>query len=156
MSHTVHELDHDDNGSGPPLIGALLRLPFMTVRASIIDQLHAAGFTDLQPAHLAVFQHPGPDGRSPRDIANGASASKQAMNNLLAQLERAGYLTRVVNPDNRRERTVILTAHGHDAIEAIRTAVHHIEGEWQTRLGTNNYEQLRSLLERLNAVVTAR
>lgn len=125
----------------------------MSARAGVVDQLHAAGFTDLLPAHLAVFQHPGPHGRSPGEIARSANASKQAMNNLLAQLERAGYLTRVVNPANRRERTVMLTTHGHEAIEAIRTAVQRIEQGWRTELGAGRYEQLRSLLERLNDVV---
>ncbi|HWU23798.1 MAG TPA: MarR family transcriptional regulator, partial [Nocardioides sp.] len=90
MSKTVHGVDHADK----PLIGALLRRPFMATRGHVVEELRAAGFADLQPAHLAVFQHPGPDGRSPGDLARGARASKQAMNNLLAQLERAGYLAR--------------------------------------------------------------
>lgn len=128
----------------------------MTARSSIIDHLHAIGFTDLLPAHLAVFQHPGPHGRSPGDIARSANASKQAMNNLLAQLERAGYLTREVNPDNRRERTVLLTTHGHEAIKAIRAAVQHLEQQWKADLGADSYEQLRSLLEKLNDVLTDR
>lgn len=153
MARTVHELDHDANGSGPPLIGAMLRLPFMTARTEIVSQLHAAGFTDLLPAHLAVFQHPGPDGRSPSQLAGSANMSKQAMNNLLAQLERAEYLTRTVNPDNRRERIVVLTTRGRDAIKAIRAAVRRIEQRWKANLGTERYEQLRSLLQQLNDVV---
>jgi DNA-binding PadR family transcriptional regulator len=55
------------------------------------------------------------------------NASKQAINNLLAQLEHAGYLTRLVNPDNRRERTIELTTRGHAAIETIRAAVQQME-----------------------------
>ncbi|WP_460786361.1 MarR family winged helix-turn-helix transcriptional regulator [Nocardioides maradonensis] len=149
MAKTVHGVDHGDK----PLVGALLRRPFVTTRAHVVEELRAAGFEDLQPAHLAVFQHPGPDGRSPGDLARGAHATKQAMNNLLAQLERAGYLTREVNPDNRRERVVALTPRGHDAITVIRRAIAGLEAGWRDELGARDYDRLRALLERLNGLV---
>ena len=156
MVKTVHELDHEGNGVEPPLVGALLRRPFMVARAHIVEQLHEAGFADLLPAHLAVFQHPGPDGRSPRDIARAAHMTKQAMNNLLAQLERAGYLHRAVNPANRRERTVELSDRGQTVVRAIRTAVDELEARWRTTLGANDYALLRSLLQRLNQELPTR
>src|SRR5262252_8170393 len=116
MARTVHGIDHEGNVGSPPLIGALLRRPFLASRARIVAALHEAGFTDIQPAHLAAFQYPGPHGRSPGDIARAALSSKQAMNNVLSQLEKAGYLSRVVSPANRRERTVRLTERGHDVV----------------------------------------
>lgn len=154
MTKKVHGLDHGGNGS-PPLIGALLRRPFLSVRAQIVQDLREAGFADLQAAHLAVFQHPGPEGRSPGDLARSADASKQAMNNLLAQLERAGYLEREVNPDNRRERTIRLTERGREVIAVIRGSVDRVESGWRDEFGDADYGRLRSLLERLNAVVGA-
>jgi len=45
---------------GPPLIGALLRVPLETVRARMLERLHEHGFTDLDPAHLILLQYPGP------------------------------------------------------------------------------------------------
>ena len=45
----------------PPLIGALLRIPFEIVRDRMLAGLHELGFTDLIAAHLDVFQHPGPE-----------------------------------------------------------------------------------------------
>lgn len=149
MASKVHALDHEDK-TPPPLVGALLRRPFYAARSHIMSELHAAGFTDLQGAHLAVFQYPGPDGRSPGDIARAAGATKQAMNNLLTQLERFGYLTREVNADNRRERVVTLTSRGNETIAAIRAAVAALETRWSSELGARNYDQLRALLERLN------
>jgi DNA-binding MarR family transcriptional regulator len=149
MASKVHALDHGDKASAP-LVGALLRRPFYAARSHVMSELHAAGFTDLQGAHLAVFQHPGPEGRSPGDIARAAGATKQAMNNLLTQLERCGYLTREVNADNRRERVVALTNRGHETIDAIRTAVAGMESRWSRDLGARDYAQLRTLLERLN------
>lgn len=154
MVTTVHRVDQSDNASDPPLIGALLRRPFLAARSHIVDRLHAAGFTDLQPAHLAVFQHPGPDGRSPGEIARGVQTSKQALNNLLAQLERAGYLRRTASPHSGRERLVVLTAKGRRATAAIRAAVSELEQGWRADLGGADYDTLRALLVRLNGLLT--
>lgn len=148
MFRTVHGIDKGGNGS--PLIGALLRRPFLASRAHIVAALHDAGFTDVQPAHLAVFQHPGPEGRSPGDIARTALATKQAINNLLTQLENAGYVLRRVSEANRRERVVELTPRGREVVVAIRKAVRAVEARWRRALGAEDYAQLRLLLERLN------
>ena len=154
MKSTVHGVDQGGKGA-PPLIGALLRRPFLAVRAQIVEDLRTAGFPDLQAAHLSVFQYPGPEGRSPSDLARAADASKQAMNNLLAQLERAGYLEREVNPANRRERTIRLTGQGREVIEVIRGSVDRLESGWKADFGEADYGQLRSLLERLDAMAEA-
>src|SRR2546430_15318033 len=78
----------------PPLIGALLRMPFETVRDRMLAGLHERGFGDLIAAHLDVFQYPGPENQRPLDLANRARMTKQAMNYLLGQLERLRDLTR--------------------------------------------------------------
>src|SRR5664279_246449 len=80
-------------GDGP-LLGALLRMPLDAVRQRMLDDLHAAGFTDLVPAHSAVLRYPGPQGRRPSDVAAEAGMSRQAMNYLLGELEQLGYLER--------------------------------------------------------------
>jgi DNA-binding MarR family transcriptional regulator len=125
----------------------------MATRAHIIKHVHTQGFADLQPAHLIVFQHPGPDGLSPSQLARSANVTKQAMNNLLSQLERAGYLTRTTNAGNRRERVIELTARGHAVLGAIRTAVRKVELQWQNDLGKADYRTLRMLLNKLNEVI---
>jgi DNA-binding MarR family transcriptional regulator len=151
MGDTVHRLDQQGKA---PLIGALLRAPFLAARAQIVQDLHGAGFTDLQPAHLAVFQHPGPHGRSPGEIARAALMTKQAMNNLLTQLERAAYLQRVANPNSRRERVVLLTDHGRAAVGVIRRSMDHLEARWRSTLGEHDYASLRATLEKLNLTLS--
>lgn len=133
-----------------PLVGALLRRPFFSMRSRIVLALHEEGFTDLQASHLAALQYPGPEGRSPLELARNAQVSKQVMNHLLTQLERSGYLERVINPDDQRQRLVELTQRGHDVIAVIRAAVADVEAEWQTALGPVGYRQLRSALLELS------
>jgi len=82
------------------------------VRHEVMNDLRAAGFDDVLPAHLGVFQHPGPDGQRPGVLAMRTRASKQAMNHLLHQLETSGYIVREAHPDDRRIRVVRLTERG--------------------------------------------
>jgi DNA-binding MarR family transcriptional regulator len=88
-----------------------------------MHDLHAAGFDDVLPAHLGVFQHPGPDGQRPGQLAMRTRASKQAMNHLLHQLESSGYLLRESVSDDRRIRVVRLTERGSAAQSVIQQTI---------------------------------
>jgi DNA-binding MarR family transcriptional regulator len=142
----------EESPFGPPLIGALLRAPSELVRRHMLDSLHAAGFADLEPAHLGVLQYPGPQGRKPSELAAELRVSKQALNYLLGQLERLGYLRRELDPDDRRSRRIVLTDRGLQAVPVIRAAVAEIEADWAGRLGAMRFATLRELLVELNRV----
>jgi DNA-binding MarR family transcriptional regulator len=135
---------------GPPLIGALLRMPWETVRQRMLDRLHERGFDDLDAPHLNVLQYPGPNEMRPSDLAARLRMSKQALNYLLGELERRGYLERRPDPDDLRSRRIVLTRRGHRALRVIREAVGDAEREWGQRLGPKRFAQLRVLLRELN------
>jgi DNA-binding MarR family transcriptional regulator len=139
-----------DDETPPPLIGALLRMPVDAVHRRIIADLQAAGFTDLSDSHMAVLRYPGPQGRRPSDVADELGMSKQAVNYLLGGLERAGYVRRADDPDDRRSRRVELTARGEVVRRTIRATVAHIEAELARELGERSFAQLRTLLVQLN------
>jgi DNA-binding MarR family transcriptional regulator len=134
----------------PPLIGALLRMSFETVRARMLQRLHERGFIDLQAAHLNVFQYPGPQGSTPSELAARLGISKQALNYLLGELERLGYLERQPDPDDLRSKRVVLTGRGTSVIGVIRDAVAEVETAWTEQLGRERFAQLRALLLELN------
>jgi DNA-binding MarR family transcriptional regulator len=135
---------------GPPLIGALLRMPWETVQRHMLERLHEHGFDDLDAAHLNVFQYPGPQGARPSELAARLRISKQALNYLLGQLERLDYLERRPDPDDQRSKRVALTPRGASVVHALRDAVAEIESAWAQRLGPQRFAQLRSLLLELN------
>ena len=97
---------------GPPLIGALLRVPWEAVQRHMLERLHERGFDDLDAAHLNVFQYPGPQGARPSELAARLRISKQALNYLLGELERLDYLERRPDPDDLRSKRVVLTPRG--------------------------------------------
>src|SRR5262245_14500093 len=130
----------------PPLIGALLRTPWEAVQRHMLERLHEGGFADLDAAYLNVFQYPGPDGARPSDLAARLRISKQALNHVLSQLEKLGYLQRRRDPDDLRSRRIALTARGDAAVRVIRDAVAEIERSWARQLGTKRFEEFRQLL----------
>src|SRR4051795_9731319 len=136
-----------------PPVGALLRRPAVLVRHEVMTALREAGFHDILPAHLGVFQHPGPDGQRPGVLALRTHASKQAMNHLLHQLEAGGYILREAHPDDRRTRVVRLTDRGWAALGVIRQTNIRMEREWFRALGEDLYGQLARALVRLEEVL---
>jgi DNA-binding MarR family transcriptional regulator len=134
----------------PPLIGALLRLPWEAVQRHMLERLHERGFDDLDTAHMAVFQYPGPQGARPSELAARLGVSKQALNYLLGELERLEYLERRPDPDDLRSKRVALTPRGTAAIKVIREAVGEVEETWAQQLGPKRFAQLRTLLRDLN------
>ena len=138
----------------PLLIGALLRVPFETVRDRMLTGLHERGFTDLVAAHLDVFQYPGPENQRPLQLAAQTRMTKQALNYLLGQLQQLGYLTRETDEGDQRSKRIHLTPRGHAAIKAIRETVQDVETEWEQQLGARKFTQLRDLLTQLYAIAT--
>ena len=138
---------------GPPLIGALLRMPWENVLERLLAGLHERGFTDLGAAHLTVLQWPGPDDLRPSELAARCRMSKQALNYLLGQLERFGYLERRDDPRDQRFKRIVLTKRGQRAARAMRDIVREVEGEWEQRLGPERFAELSLLLADLNAHV---
>ena len=131
---------------GPPLIGALLRMPWEVVQRRMLERLHERGFDDLDAAHLNVFQYPGPQGVRPSELAARLKISKQALNYLLGELERLHYLERRPDPDDLRSKRILLTPRGTSLIPVIREAVGEVETAWAKQLGPKRFAQLRDLL----------
>jgi DNA-binding MarR family transcriptional regulator len=140
-----------DRALGPPLLGALMRLPWEALQRRIFAEVQAAGFTDVSPAHLSVLRWPGPQGCRPSELAAQLGVTKQALNYLLGQLDAAGYLERRGTSTDRRTRTIELTPLGLELAHVMRDAVTAVERDIEQELGRADLGQLRDLLRRLNA-----
>jgi DNA-binding MarR family transcriptional regulator len=140
---------------GPPLIGALLRMPWESVLERLLAGLRERGFTDLGASHLSVLQWPGPDDLRPSELAAQSRMSKQALNYLLGQLERLGYLERHDDPRDQRFKRIALTQRGQQAALAMRDIVREVEAQWEQQLGPERFAELRLLLTDLNGYVAA-
>jgi DNA-binding MarR family transcriptional regulator len=139
-----------------PHIATLIRRVHLAIRQEGVEQLRAAGFTDLTMAHIYVFQTPGPDGVRPSELAARTNMTKQAMNHLLVTLESGGYLERVRSPDDGRGIELRLTERGREVERLIQTTSRRLEREWARRIGERDLAELRRILNELDQIETER
>ncbi len=132
------------------LIGALLRVPYLRVVTRVYAGLVTAGYDDLRPAHLTVFQHIEADtGSRLTDLAELALMTKQSMGYLVDYLEEHGYVARVPDPADGRARLVRLTDRGLEVMSLARQIVQGIEAEWARMVGKRRMDQLLQILQAL-------
>jgi DNA-binding MarR family transcriptional regulator len=115
----------------------------------MLHHIHQAGFPDVTYAQFPVFRYAGPEGRQPTEIAAAAGLSKHAVNDVLDQLERAGYLERKPRPDDGRGRVVRLTPRGRRLDAAIWDAGREVERTWKRRVGEPAWNVFRDVLDQL-------
>ncbi len=152
-SHLIHSQNQPEP-FGPPLIGALLRVPWEIVHERMLAGLRERGYDDLVAAHLNVLRYPGPENMRPSDLAARIGMSRQALNYLLGQMERLGYLTRDEDDTDQRSKRIHLTPRGRAASLAMREIVLELEAEWAQLLGPRRFTELRELLAELNAAAS--
>ena len=114
----------------------------------IIERLRASGFPEVRPAHGKVFEHVG-DGRRVSEMAERAQVTKQSMGELVATLERAGYVERVPDPTDRRAQLVRTTARGHAAANVGREVLDELYEDLVDLLGAAELRRLERGLERI-------
>jgi len=76
--------------------------------------------------------------------------SKQAVQQLIADLEAAGIVTRDPDPDDRRGRIVRLTEAGLAAHRAAASIKVELESDIRLELGPETFDALTAALARLN------
>ena len=115
----------------------------------MLERLREHGFDDLDAAHLNVFLYPGPQGTRPSELAARLRISKQALNYLLGQLERLGYLEREADPRDTRSKRIALTPRGVLAGRTMRDAVSGDRARLGTTARAERFAQLAQLLREL-------
>jgi DNA-binding MarR family transcriptional regulator len=137
-----------------PYLGAKLRLGWQLIREQLFSGVLAAGFDDLNPAHVGVFRYPTLDGQRPSEIAEQMQITRQSVNDLLGHLERRGYLTRGPDLTDRRGRVVRLTAEGRRLEQIIKSLAQAAELNIAMKLGPQRYSQLHAALKELEHHIT--
>ncbi len=127
-------------------MGALLRAAWKGVRDHIEEAVKAAGYVDITRTHVSLFRHPTLDGMRPTDLAGEMQVSKQAVNDLLRDLERQGYIRREVDPADRRGRLIRLTAKGMKLEDTVRLAARDAERQLERELGRDRFLSFQEAL----------
>jgi DNA-binding MarR family transcriptional regulator len=131
---------------GGPFIGSLSRHVWQWVRGRIHAAVVAAGYDDLNPAHVAVFRNPSVDGMRPGALADEMQITKQSVNELLGHLERRGYLVRERDSTDSRSRCIRLTPRGRRLEALILRAAEQAESDAAELIGAERMDELRRAL----------
>jgi DNA-binding MarR family transcriptional regulator len=131
------------------VIPALLRSARGSYAQAINVSLEAAGFGDLPRNGAFVLGGMGNHGGTAVDMIRGLGVTKQAASQLIDTLVLRGYLTRQVNPEDRRRMTIALTDRGTAAAAAVRSAVESIDAELTRMISPTELAGLRAGLEAL-------
>ena len=132
-----------------PSVGAKLRVAWQWVRDQMYTGVVAAGYKDLNAAHVGLWRYPGLDGMRPSQLADQRGITKQSVNDLLGHLERHGYLVRVPDTADGRARVIRLTPKGQRLGKTIYDEALKSEMRIAETLGPRRFEQLHSSLDLL-------
>ena len=127
-------------------------LPTLLTQAKdlTVDLLHrrlvAQGFDGVRYRHGSVFRFIDPEGSRLTELAERSGLSKQAVGELVDELERLGYVERAPDPRDRRAKIIKLTDRGARGQAAAGAIVTDIEQEWATHLGSDRIVELRRTL----------
>ena len=110
---------------------------------------HECGYENLKVSYAQVLSYIGVNGARINDIAEINGVSKQAISQITQEIESLGYLTRIVDPQDKRARKIIFTPKGQSLIrDSVRT-IKQVEADWENLIGTENLKTVVSLLKSL-------
>lgn len=130
-------------------VGAMMRVVWQRIRDQIYAGVVAAGYDDLNAAHVGLFRYPSLDGLRPSQLADQVGITKQSVNDLLGHLERHGYLVRVRDSDDGRARVIRLTPKGRRFEQKMNDEARAAQLRIAEILGPRRFAQLQSSLELL-------
>ena len=144
----------EPNGDPSPYVGAMLGVVWQWVRDQLYAGVVAAGYDDLNAAHVGLWRYPGLDGLRPTELADHVGITKQSVNDLLGHLERHEYLSRAPDPSDGRARVIRLTPKGRRLQETIYAEAGAAQLRIAEILGPRRFAQLHSSLELLTELLS--
>lgn len=127
----------------------LLRLLGLATRqmgTDLNDKLVEAGVTGHRDSWNNVMPHIPPAGIRLTELAARAGMTKQAMAELVAEIEQRGYVQRTTDPADRRAKIIEFTDQGWATVNLALSALAELETELTAQLGPPAVSQLRGTL----------
>jgi DNA-binding MarR family transcriptional regulator len=133
----------------PTNLTTLLREAYVSLNGLAVARLAECGHEAVRPAHGAVFQYLDNTGTTVTVLAERAQMTKQAMAELVAQLETHGYVIRVSDPNDQRAKLVLPTARGQELFTVVQKLAPKMEQRIRSMVGKKRARELCTDLKKL-------
>jgi DNA-binding MarR family transcriptional regulator len=130
-------------------IGMVASRLHRAAQADCLARLSRVGYTDLRMRHLALLEGLPREGARVTTLATQTGMTKQAMGELVDEIEASGYIERQNDPADRRARLIVFTAKGRRAYEQAFLVLGEMERDYAGMVGTDRYATTRAALEEL-------
>ena len=131
-------------------IGLLFQQLARDFEARVRATLRSRGHVGLQPSHQVVFASLGSSGARLTALAGRAGMTKQAMGQLVDDLESLGYVERIPDPADGRAKIVRFTPDGRAFLDDAADVISAIWCDYAALLGE---QELASLQSRLGSLL---
>lgn len=129
-----------------PEVGALLRMAWEELIEELFTKLAAAGFDDLRPVHRPIIRDLLVEGLRPTELAARLGLSKQAVNDILRELEAKGYILLEPDPEDGRAKRIVVSDRGRRLTATAARLSRTVGHRWADRVGERRYEVFESVL----------
>ena len=116
------------------------------VNVRMTAELQRRGHPAFRITHFNLYSNIDFDGTRLNVLAGRANITKQAMWLLANELEKLGYVSRKVDPSDRRNRIIALTEAGNHLMLECIDVLEDIESELEQVVGSKPYGTLRDTL----------
>ena len=130
-------------------IGRLLLRASRTFATLATRKLRERGHRGLGAAHTDLLPHVDLEGTRATELAARSGMSKQAVGEVVRDLERQGYVERRPDPSDGRANLVCFTDAGWNFLRDASEVKREIEAEYAAALGAERVRLLRSSLNDL-------
>ena len=132
-------------------VARMLQDAYRALDVELEAALEDRGAVEVTPTQARALLLVDRTGTRLTELAARAGVTKQAMMQMVDELQANGFLRRTPDPEDGRAKMVRLTARGLRQRATARQALAAIEARIKRRLGNRRYDALRVLLEELIA-----
>jgi DNA-binding MarR family transcriptional regulator len=132
-----------------PAMSRMLLDAFRALDVELAAALEDRGAADLTPTQARALLLVDRAGTRLTELASRAGVTKQAMMQMVDELQASGCLRRTPDPADARAKVLRLTARGLRQRATARQALASVEARVKRWLGPRRYEAFRAILEEL-------
>ena len=122
---------------------------FARFEAELVEATPPYRGRELRPTHNHVLRHLDRDGTRASVIAERAGLTRQAITQIVDELEEAGVVRREPDPEDGRAKRVVYTAAGRRGFDASRDRIAAITERWRAELGEERWAEFERALREL-------